>query len=254
MIRPRQNLARSLRHRLALALAAGASAMVLCAAGALPDGLVGPAWLRAGRNELCVTNGVVSAGRDGRLAIETPSARAVVRRMARSPDQAAQIRFRYLGPAATERPLASGTLRRQIGLKLQAEDSCNVVYVMWHIEPDTRLMVSIKRNPSLHSHAQCGAGGYTFVKPQMGADPPPIRVGESNTLRAELHGFELVVTVNDREAWRGTLAGPLPMGPVGFRTDNGRFLFEFDFADRGAAGALPPTGNQASCPMPERED
>ena len=37
-----------------------------------------------------------------------------------------------------------GELRRQFGLKLRAQDACNLVYVMWRIEPASKLVVSIK--------------------------------------------------------------------------------------------------------------
>ena len=84
------------------------------------------------RSDLCVTNGEIKALPGGRLLVETASSRAVLR----SPtDAAAEIDFRYLGPSAGAKPLASGELRRQIGLKLRAQDTCNLVYAMWRIEP-----------------------------------------------------------------------------------------------------------------------
>lgn len=214
-------------------------ALALYASAALPDDVSAPSWFKADRSVLCVTNGAVAAAPDGWLAIDTPSARAVVRDMKESPEQAAELRFRYLGPSQTERPLASGTLQRQIGVKLQAQDTCNTAYVMWHIEPDTRLAVSIKRNPGTRTQAACGARGYTFVKGEVRADPPPVHVGETNTLRVELHGLDLVVTANHQVAWRGALPGPLPAGPVGFETDNGRFLIDYQFADAGRAQSEP---------------
>src|SRR6266849_5502686 len=109
---------------------------------------------RIDREKLCVTNGIVSALPDGRLAIDTPSSRAVVRV---ATAQTAEIRFRYLGPSEGSKPLASGELRRQIGLKLRAQDSCNLLYAMWHIEPDSRIAVSLKRNAGMHLHEQCRA-------------------------------------------------------------------------------------------------
>lgn len=216
--------------RLALEACATA-ALVLCASGALPDEVSAPAWLKADLDALCVTNGIVSKGPENWLAIEAASSRATIRDMQPSEDQTAELRFRYLGPSQAEKPLASGTLQRQIGVKLQAQDTCNAAFVMWHIEPDPRMMVSVKRNPGIHSQAACGAGGYGFMKPQLRADLPLIRVGETNTLRVELRGLDLVVTANDKVAWRGTLTAPLPSGPVGFQTDNGRFLVSYQFAD-----------------------
>ena len=76
---------------------------------------------------LCVTNGVISTLSSGRLAIDSPSSRAVARNIGY---QSAEIRFRYLGPSNETKPLASGELRRQIGLKLRAEDACNLLYAI----------------------------------------------------------------------------------------------------------------------------
>src|ERR1700680_5017712 len=120
-----------------------------------------PALQRINRDNLCVTNGVVSVRHDGRLEIDTPSSRGVVRV---ATAQTAAVRFRYLGPSESSKPLASGELRRQIGLKLRAQDTCNVVYAMWHIEPDSRIAVSVKRNAGKHTHEECDARGYVNVK------------------------------------------------------------------------------------------
>src|SRR6266853_1518519 len=177
------------------------------------------------RNDLCVTNGNVSVLSGGWLSIDTPSSRAVVRADAKdTADQVAEIHFRYLGPTQTSKPLASGELRRQIGLKLQAEDTCNLIYAMWHIEPDTMVAVSVKRNTGMHTHEQCHAGGYVNIKAQRRIDLTPIQPGQTHTLRAELHGNDLTVTADGNVAWYGSLGDePLSLqGPTGFRTDNAR--------------------------------
>ena len=115
------------------------AALFICVSAALCYAQTGAALTRMSLDDLHVTNGVVTALRNGALAIDTPSSRAVVRTAPVSgADQAAEIRFRYVGPSKADKPLASGELRRQIGLKLRAADSCNVVYVMWHIAPDSR--------------------------------------------------------------------------------------------------------------------
>jgi hypothetical protein len=211
-------------------------ALVVCAPCAFAQKESGPALRRIDRNELCVTNGTVSSLPGGRLAIGTPSARAVVRAtMEGATDQVAEIRFRYMGPTQTSKPLASGELRRQIGLKLRAEDTCNLIYAMWHIEPDARVAVSVKRNVGMHTHEQCHAGGYVNFKAQRRVDLPPIRPGETHTLRAELHGDDLTVTADGQVAWQGAVGNELPplIGPPGFRTDNARFEFEY-YTDRPA--------------------
>ncbi len=198
---------------------------------------------RIDRDRLCVTNGAVSVLAAGRLAIDSPSSRAVVQAAAtHAADQIAEIRFQYLGPSQASKPLSSGELRRQIGLKLRAADSCNLIYAMWHIEPDTRVAVSIKQNPDLHTHEQCGARGYLNFKSQTAA--APIHPGEAHTLRAELHGRDLTVTADGKIAWQGSLGRELalPSGPPGFRTDNARFAFDYfaSPAPRAAAQQTPP--------------
>jgi hypothetical protein len=209
-------------------------ALVTCSPCAFAQKESGSSLQRIGRSDLCVTNGTVSALPGGRLAIDTPSSRAVVRTATKeNADQVAEIHFRYLGPTQTSKPLASGELRRQIGLKLRAEDTCNLIYAMWHIEPDATVAVSIKRNSGMHTYEQCRAGGYVNFKPERQIEPPPIRPGQTHTLRAELHGNGLTVTADDKVAWHGTFGNELPSldGPTGFRTDNARFEFEY-YADR----------------------
>jgi hypothetical protein len=204
------------------------AAILLCLSAApaiADDAAEGSRIGRVGGGSLCVTNGVVSSGPDGRLAIETASSRGVV---PGSDGQTAEIRFRYLGPTAGSKPLASGELRRQIGVKLHAQDTCNLLYVMWHIEPDQKIAVSLKRNPAQHTHAECHANGYTTIRPNTSMAMPRILPGEAHTLRAELRGTELIVLADGRRAWVGSvgdLAGIA--GPAGFRTDNARFEFEY---------------------------
>ena len=208
--------------------------VVVCAPCAFAQKGADLALTRIDHRDLCVTNGTVSVRPDGWLAIDTPSSRAVVRATAPTDaDQVAEIRFRYLGPTQANKPLASGELRRQIGLKLRAEDTCNLIYAMWHIEPDAAVAVSIKRNAGMHTHEQCGAGGYVNFKPQRQIELSPIRPGQTHTLRAELHGNGLTVIADGKVAWRGIFGNEMLSldGPTGFRTDNARFEFEF-YADR----------------------
>jgi hypothetical protein len=240
---------RRLRYAAALALAIS-----------LPGGL---AWSQSGsplrqidRDELCVTNGAVAKLPGGRLGIATPSSRAVVAAATgNTADQAAELRFRYLGPSQTSKPLASGELRRQIGLKLRAQDTCNLIYAMWHIAPDAAVAVSVKHNAGMNTHAQCGAGGYVNFKEPDRIVPPPIRPGETHTLRAALHGHELTVTADGKLAWHGDLPNELlPLdGPPGFRTDNARFELEY-YADSVAVSLAPtlrPPSGPGRCEMSE---
>jgi hypothetical protein len=230
-------------------------ALVIFAPCAFAQNDSGPALQRIDRNDLCVTNGAVSVLPGGRLAIVTPSSWAVVRATPESTaNQVAEIRFRYLGPTQTSKPLASGELRRQIGLKLRADDTCNLIYAMWHIEPDAAVAVSIKRNAGMHTHEQCHAGGYVNFKAQSRGNPPPIRPGETHTLRAALHGNDLTVAADGKVTWQGAFANELPPldGPPGFRTDNARFELDY-YTDR-PAKSLPQARaqpGQGRCVMSE---
>jgi len=191
-----------------------------------------------------VTQGKLESLPNGRLVIEEPKVRAVansgpsrealgiqaLRGQALSASEArvAELRFTYLGATREQKPLASGELRRQVGLKLRARDGCNVVYVMWRIEPKPGLVVSVKSNPGQHRSDDCGNGGYQTVKPRTKARLPELAPGDSHTLRAELQGAVLKVRVDGESVWEGTLpAEALSFdGPVGLRTDNGRFQVE----------------------------
>jgi hypothetical protein len=100
---------------------------------------------------------------------------------------------------------------------------------MWHIEPDSGLAVSVKRNAGMQTHQQCGAAGYTSVKGRKILDLPKLRAGEYHTFRAELLGDRLTLFADGRQAWEGSV-GPVVNefeGSVGFRTDNGRFELQY---------------------------
>jgi hypothetical protein len=159
------------------------------------------------------------------FALRTPGVRAVV---PGSRGGSARVDFEYRGPTRGVAPLASGELRRQIGLKLRARDTCNVVYVMWHIAPTSGIFVQVKSNPDLHTHAQCGDRGYRTVARGAGAQVRPIREGERHSLVARLEGPELTVIADDTPAWRGRLPDEAFafVGPVGLRSDNGEFDVE----------------------------
>jgi hypothetical protein len=196
-----------------------------------------------GRAGLCVTDGAIAATPDGTRRIETPGTRALA---FGSDGRSAEIRFRYLGPTAEARPLASGELRRQIGIKLRSLNQCNLLYAMWRIEPEPVLVVQIKSNPGQSTHRECDARGYVTIRPMASVPVSRPRVNEWHTLRAALNGSDLTLTADGVAAWRGTLPTLLASidGPSGLRTDNGRF----DFALAVAPGRTAP--DQACRPEP----
>lgn len=157
----------------------------------------------------------------GRVAIAEPSVRGVA---PESAGDSAALEITYLGPSTETARLASGAERAQLGLKLRAQDSCNVIYVMWRIEPASEIVVQVKRNPTATTHEACGASGYERVKPGLRAAPPPLVPGSSHTLGAAIEGDELSVWADQALVWRGTLPTEARSlaGPAGFRTDNVR--------------------------------
>lgn len=163
--------------------------------------------------DLCVTKGAL----DG-ASIRAPTVRAFA---PGTTGDAASLKFTWRGVADDTRALASGETRQQLGLKLRAQDSCNVIYVMWRLDT-RRLDVSVKRNPGKRTHEECGAAGYSKVKPQTWAPVPALADGASHTLEAAIEDGILVAHVDGKLAWRGRLPEPANslVGPAGLRSDN----------------------------------
>ena len=175
-------------------------------------------------SELHVTSGTLTRAADGTLQI-----RSSMRAESELKADRVKLEPAYLGAADTPQPLASGEIRRQIGIKLRARDSCNVVYVMWQIEPRSAIEVSVKSNPGLHTHVECGDRGYQFIRPELAVDVPAITLRVQRSLAARLQGRQLEVFVDRTLVWRGALpASAFDFdGPAGLRADNGRFNLRF---------------------------
>lgn len=188
-------------------------------------------WLTIGRDRLCVTEGAIETSANHRLSVNVPKMRAYVTEWTA---QSAELRFTYLGGTSKESPLGSGAIRRQFGLKLRAQDPCNLVYAIWRIDskskpPESKLVVSVKRNPGAHTRAECGNRGYVNIKPRKASPLPRLEPGQSHTLRAEMKDAELRVFADNREVWEGDIGSDAAKleGPVGIRSDNARLEFEF---------------------------
>lgn len=163
---------------------------------------------------LCVTKGKIASAR-----VTEPTVRAIA---TSSSGEGASLTFVFRGDSARTRELASGEARRQLGLKLRARNGCNLIYVMWRLDPKPKLEVSVKLNPGMVTHRDCGADGYTKVKPHHAELPPELAPGATHTLRAEISGDELVAWIDDAVVWRGTLpeTARTLAGPAGLRSDN----------------------------------
>ena len=173
------------------------------------------------KSNLCVTEGAIEELPGQRLTVNVAKMRAYVNAYTQP---LAEMRFTYLGGTPNEAPLASGEMRRQFGLKLRAQDACNLIYAMWRIEPESKLVVSAKSNPGQHTSAQCGNRGYQNIKPSRSVPVPALTPGDPHTLRAEMNGAEMRVFADKSLVWEGSV-GPDALafdGPVGIRSDNAR--------------------------------
>jgi hypothetical protein len=187
--------------------------------------------------ELCVSTGKVGpASAAARLRVDSGAMRAVI---AGDESSIAELDFTYRGPSTETTPLADGEIRRQIGLKLRAKDTCNVAYVMWHAAPADGIAVLVKHNPGKSTHEACGDQGYITIKPTSAGVVPVLRPNERHLLRAEIAGTTLRVLVDGALAWTGTLPSQAFTfnGPVGIRSDNGVFDFDLRVIQPKAAAA-----------------
>jgi hypothetical protein len=185
----------------------------------------GTKLISVSRANLCVTEGAIEELSGQRLSVSVPKMRAYLNALT---PQLVEARFTYLGSTGNEARLGSGELRRQFGLKLRAQDACNLVYAMWRIEPESKLVVSVKNNPGQHTSAQCGNRGYRNIKARRNTPLPTWRSGQTQTLRAEMNGAEMKVFVDNSLVWEGSV-GPDALafdGPVGIRSDNARLQIE----------------------------
>jgi hypothetical protein len=177
------------------------------------------------RSKLCVTEGAIEALPGDRLSVDVPKLRAYLNEQT---PQILQTHFTYVGPTKDKSKLGSGATRVQFGLKLHAEDACNLVYAMWRIEPASELVVSVKSNPGQHTSSQCTNHGYQNIKPTHSKPVPALHPGDSHRMLAQMNGDKLTVFVDTSPVWEG----PLPAvalglkGPVGIRSDNAHLQFE----------------------------
>lgn len=196
----------------------------------VPSHSAGTKLMPVSKNQLCVTEGAIEESTAEHLSVNVPKMRAYVK--TRTP-QSLEVRFTYLGATDHEARLGSGELRRQFGLKLRAQDACNLVYAMWRIEPESKLVVSVKANPNEHSSAQCGNRGYRNIKPRQSRPVPVLRSGESHNLLAEMDGDEVRVFADNTLVWDGNVGNDALAfdGPVGLRSDNARLQLQISTAE-----------------------
>jgi hypothetical protein len=199
----------------------------------------GDPLVKLGADQLCVTEGGVSAGPGDALSVTTPAMRAVVPGSSR---QDVEARFAFLGPTDQTMALGSGAIREQFGLKLRAADPCNLVYAMWRFAPTPGVVVQLKSNPGQHTSQACHNNGYREIKPSSARPVAAPTLGRTYRLRAEMEASTLKITVDGSVVWQGDLGSDAPgAGSVGMRSDNAKLSLTL-FAPLGSApsGGPPP--------------
>jgi hypothetical protein len=190
--------------------------------------LIGPtAKAQLQPNDFDVPDGRIEKAAGDRLMVSTKEVRATLKFPTQ---QNVTVKFTYLGPTQEVSRLGNGEVRSQFGIKLRAQDTCNIVYVMWHFSPDQKIAVSVKRNPGQRTHEDCLDNGYiNNIKPRVSRLPQPVGPDQPHTLSASMSGSNLTVMVDNTVAWEGDL-GPVALefdGPVGLRSDNAHVVFDF---------------------------
>lgn len=201
-------------------------------AGAL---LSGALWLAAGAppsaaelrpvplERWCPTLGRLEPSAGTALVVSEPKLRGTV---AGSDGNAVALDFELVGPSERTEPLRSGELRQQLGLELVAQDTCNLLYVMWRVAPRPELVVSVKQNPGQSTHARCENRGYRRLPSEQLAPVPALGGGARHTLAARIDAGRLEVTIDGERVLSAALDGAARElhGRVGLRSDNLRFV------------------------------
>lgn len=210
------------RRLIALSLLATTAIAAPAAAGRAAQ------WKDVRPASLDVTEGQITPAGKATARVRSAAMRAVMRDGGRHARRA-RLRFRLLGDSETIKPLGSGLVRQQIGLKLRAADPCNLLYVMWHSKPESSIQIQIKRNPGQTTSAQCGNRGYT----EIASVPRPRADGRAHVLEARTRAtrsgtLTVAVYAEGRLAKRVTIPAAFAAGlagPAGVRSDNGHYLF-----------------------------
>jgi hypothetical protein len=220
---------RAMKHATPPLRRALALIVVLVAAGAA-SAFAAPAqpWQTVHASGLDVTSGTVFSAGGSQLQTNSDEMRAVQRDHGHHASDA-KLAFRFLGNTTSTETLGSGLVRRQIGLKLQATNPCNLLYVMWRTYPDRVIEISIKSNPGETTSAECGNNGYSDVAviPEL-AGGHGRHVLEADTRRTADGSLALAVYADGKLVRKVTLAADLTAGldgPIGIRSDNGRYRF-----------------------------
>lgn len=173
------------------------------------------------RTDVCTTLGAARPSPSALFEVRDPKLRAT---FSGTSGRGAELEFRYLGGTEQTEKLRSGRERRQLGLELAAQNTCNLVYVMWRIEPRAELVVSVKQNPGQTRHAECENRGYRNLSPTTSAPLPPLAPEAVHRLHAQLDERNVLsVRVDGAVVWVGRVDAGSLSGSAGMRSDNAMF-------------------------------
>lgn len=176
---------------------------------------------------ICLGNGEIRSGNTLRFSIDSPQPRLSI---LNSRNTKARLVFLYLGDTAVLRSLNSGELRRQIGLRLNYLNTCNVVNVIWQFGEKSNVVVSKKINEHLSENSQCLDRGYLSIKPDFRRQLRTPEMGSIHSIEFDTQGTRLTVVVDNQVAWIGNVPElDKDNGVIGLRGDNVKFDFDLEF-------------------------
>jgi hypothetical protein len=141
----------------------------------------------------------------------------------------AELWFKWNSDSTLTVPLGDGSYRKQIGIEFRYPNPCNVLAVMWHMNPNDGVEVSTKINAGQTTIGECGTSGYSFPTATTSSVPPLPTDKKWHRLRVDLIGTVMTVTCDGVIRWQGVIpSGGLAIsGPPGVRADNSNFDFIF---------------------------
>lgn len=184
-------------------------------------------------NDLVTTSGEINITKSGAFLTNlVPTMRAY---SSNSDGDVALLRFRYRGETEVVNKLASGAIRQQVGLKLRATDTCNVLYVVWQIYPKEQITIARKDNEGMTRHSECGATGYVNIKKYPVPESLTARSMTTRYLAAEIIDEErlelyldnVLYDTIDLDSNTKKYLKRTRMGHSGLRTDNVDLIFKF---------------------------
>jgi len=101
--------------------------LVLLTSGVTGDIFLRGEGVKTEQRDWNVSDGRIEKAAGNRLMTQSKEMRATLKR--NTPQQVI-VNFAYLGPSREVSRLGSGEIRHQFGIKLKAQDICNLVYVM----------------------------------------------------------------------------------------------------------------------------